>query len=732
MQMHIRCRMIKTALDLLKNKNCIKLKRQKFHLIHTRFGLSEFMDHNPLLQRSGLPQFDKIEAAHVVPAVKDLLFEAEAMVEEKMKHLQPTFQSLIEDFDVLGEHFEQTWQPIGHLLSVKNSQELREVHQEVMPHVVAFGLKVRQNEDHYKMLLALKTSPEWAKLDEGQQRIIDSKILSARLSGVGLSGEAKHRFQEISQKLSQLTTDFSNHVMDATKDFSLLILDPNNTVGWPQSLKTLAAQSYNGQRPPDSPEATPDAGPWRITLEIPLFQPFMLHSPNREQREELHRALMIRASRPPHDNSPLLDEILQLRLEEAKLLGFKSYAEMSLSEKMAGTVEAVEKMFADLHPIAWKAGVTDFETIKEFAKQKGVEHSLMHWDIGYWAERYKEETFQFKEEELRVYFNHEKVLDGLFALLNRLFAITVQPGPASVSTWHPDVRYYEVLNEQQHVIAGFFYDPYSRPENKRGGAWMGDCLTRRHRTEGLQIPVAYLCCNATPPIGKKPSLMSFREVETLFHEFGHGLQHMLTKVDYPEVAGISGVEWDAVELPSQFMENWCYHWDTLQTMTSHAETGAPLPRDLFDKLVLAKNYRAGSMLLRQLIFGSIDMTLHSSFDPFGKETIRDVQKRIIDKHSVLPMLPDDHFLCSFTHVFAGGYAAGYYSYKWAEILSADAFGLFEEAGLDDDAAVRKVGKKFRDTILACGGARHPMDVFRDFRGREPDPKVLLRSCGLLE
>ena len=323
------------------------------------------------------------------------------------------------------------------------------------------------------------------------------------------------------------------------------------------------------------------------------------------------------------------------------------------------------------------------------------------------------------------------MLQGLFGLIERLFGVRIVAADEEAPRWHKDVRFFKVLDESGTQVAAFYYDPYSRPENKRGGAWMDDCLSRRRINGKLQVPVAHLICNGTPPSGGKPALMTFREVETLFHEFGHGLQHMLTKVDYPDAAGISGVEWDAVELPSQFMENWCYHQPTVMGMTGHYETGEPLPDELFQKICAARTFRAGSDMLRQLTFGLTDMDLHSAFDPAGSESIFDVQRRVMERTSVLPMLPEDRFLCSFQHIFSGGYAAGYYSYKWAEVLSADAFGAFEEAGLDNDAAVREVGRRFRDTVLALGGARHPMDVFRDFRGRDPDPQPLLRQYGLV-
>ncbi|MGH7127275.1 MAG: M3 family metallopeptidase, partial [Planctomycetaceae bacterium] len=467
-----------------------------------------------------------------------------------------------------------------------------------------------------------------------------------------------------------------------------------------------------------------------------------------------------RASSGEFDNSPLIPRILKLRQEKSRLLGYDNFAAVSLAQKMAPDVAAVEAMFETLRAASWDAAQQDLKDLEELAAQNGgvagseesPEQSvqrpdtqtpslvsrlssldsspLLHWDIAFWAERLRERRFDYTDEQLRPYFPLENVLEGLFGLCHRLFGVTVRQADGEAPVWHKDVRFFHVLDEHREHVASFYLDPYSRPENKRGGAWMDDCLTRRRVDGRLTRPVAHLVCNSTPPVGERPSLMTFREVETLFHEFGHGLQHMLTTVDYPEAAGISGVEWDAVELPSQFMENWCYHEPTLLGLTRHYETGEPLPKDLFEKLKASRTFRAGSDMLRQLLFGMTDMALHHGFDPDGPQTPFDVQRRITEKTSLLPMLPEDRMLCGFQHIFAGGYAAGYYSYKWAEVLSADAFAAFEEAGLDDETAVAQTGRRFRDTILSLGGGRHPMEIFKDFRGREPTPDALLQHNGL--
>lgn len=694
---------------------------------------SDLLNDNPLLATTGLPDFAAIRPEHIVPAVKHLVAEATKKLEEIERGLTPTWEGSLGQLEELDRPFEYAWKPVGHLFGVLNSDELRTAYETVLPEVVAFGLRASQSEPIYRTLKKLRDSSEWSRLTEAQQRIIKDRIKSAELSGIALTGEKRDRFNAIEQELSQLSTDFSNHVLDATKAFSLEITDPADTEGWPSTLKNLAAKSWNSANKTnggDSKGATADAGPWRITLELPLFTPFMEHCRNSSLREQLYRAFITRASWGDFDNDPLINRILALRQEKAHLLGYGNFAEVSLARKMAPSVGAIQKMFTDLRSAAWDAAEKDLADIKALKAKRGPASSpLQLWDVPFWAERLREERYSYTDDELRPYFPFEKVLEGLFHLLGRLFDVSIK-AKADVSTWHPDVRFYQVFDALGVHIASFYLDPFSRPENKRGGAWMDDCMGRRNVGDHMQLPVAHLVCNQTPPHGETPSLMSFREVETLFHEMGHGLQHMLTTVDFADCAGINGVEWDAVELPSQFMENWCYHRPTLLSLTGHYQTGEPLPESLFEKVRAAKNYRAGSMMLRQILFGMTDMTLHSSFDPNGSETAHDVNRRLSQQTSVLPILPEDRSLCSFQHIFSGGYAAGYYSYKWAEILSADAFSAFEDAGLDNPAAIKETGHRFRDTVLALGGSRDPMLVFKDFRGREPRVDALLLHSGL--
>ncbi|MBQ16383.1 MAG: peptidase M3 [Planctomycetaceae bacterium] len=693
---------------------------------------------NPLLTIEGLPPFDRIRAEHVEPAVRHILERTTSGIQTIEQILQdaspPTWENTIGALEELGRVWERSWSPVSHLLGVANSEELREAHESVLPDVVALGLRIRQSRPVYQALKALRDGPDWDGLSETQQRIIDDRIRDAELAGIALSEDDQQRFNEIATRLSQLSTEFSNHVLDATKAWDLILDDPTDVAEMPDTLKQLASQSFNNQAQDQAQDQAgdgdPETGPWRFTLDVPSAMPFLQHCRNRDLRERLYLAYVTRASSAELDNAPLIDEILQLRRERAGLLGFTSFAEMSVVTKMAD-VPSVESMFQLLRDASWQAGLDDLEDLRSLATAHGQQQPLNHWDQAFWSERLREERFDMTDEQLRPYFPLERVLDGLFALVGRLFGISVEPADGEAPKWHADVRFFRVHDDNGAPIAAFYLDPYSRPENKRGGAWMDECLARRRVDAKLQLPVAHLICNGTPPVGTRPSLMTFREVETLFHEFGHGLQHMLTIVDYPDASGINGVEWDAVELPSQFMENWCYHRPTLLGIARHFETGEVLPEDLFEKLCRARTFRAGSLMLRQLNFGMVDMQLHHQYDPSGSETVRDVKQRIARLTSVLEPLPEDRSLCAFQHIFAGGYAAGYYSYKWAEVLSADAFSAFEDAGLDNEQAVSATGRKFRDTVLASGGGRHPMDVFRDFRGREPSPQPLLRHNGLV-
>jgi oligopeptidase A len=688
---------------------------------------------NPLLAGKGLPPFDQIRPEHVVPAMTELLASAADALDYLEANLSPTWAGLIEPLEALTEPVFWAWGVINHLMGVKNSPELREAQESMQPEVVKFGMRVSQSKPLYEGYKAIRNSADWGTLSEAQQRIIESSIREAELAGVGLEGETRDRFNEIQLELANLSTQFSNNLLDETKAFSLTLTQPDEIEGLPPTLLAQAAQSARAN---GAEAATPEAGPWRITLDMPSYLPFMQHSRRRDLREKLYRAYITRASAGEHDNQPIIDRILTLRKEMSGILGFGSYAELSLASKMAPSVDAVENLLESLRGSSYEAAQQDLAALKDFARGQGAPEAndFQPWDSAFWSERMREEKYALNAEELRPYFPLEQVLDGLFGLAKRIFGIVITPADGEAPVWHSDVRYFRVSDEDGGAIAYFYLDPYSRPAEKRGGAWMDFAINRKRYVEDsvskVRLPVAYLVCNQSPPVDGKPSLMNFYEVETLFHEFGHGLQHMLTTVDYSGAAGINNVEWDAVELPSQFMENWCYDRATLFSLAKHYQTGEPLPEEFYQRLLAARNFMSGSAMLRQLHFSLLDIELHHRYVPGGPETTKDVRDRLAKTTTVLPPLPEDAFLCSFGHIFGGGYAAGYYSYKWAEVLSADAFSAFEEAGLDNEAAIAETGRRFRNTVLSLGGSKHPMEVFKAFRGREPETEPLLRHNGL--
>ena len=689
---------------------------------------------NPLLIAQDLPPFGIIAPEHVVPGMTRLLTDLEQALTELEANLEPTWRGLVEPLTHIEERLRWSWGVVGHLMGVKNSPELRQAYQAVQPQVVKFANRMGQSQPIYNAFKQVRSSQVWSSLESAQQRIVESAIRDAELSGVGLTGEARQKFNRIQEELADLSTRFSNNVLDATQAFSLTLTDKHDVEGLPPSMLSLAAQTA---RTEGDSAATAESGPWRITLDIPSYRPFMQHSRRRELREKLYRAYIMRASSGEFNNTSLIERILELRQQKAELLGFKTYADLSIARKMADSVEAVETLMEELRQASYTAAMKELEDLKAFAKAQSAPEadSLMHWDIAFWAERQREEKFDLKDEELRPYFPLPQVLAGLFTLANRLFGVTITAADGQAPIWHEDVRYFQISDGSNQPLAYFYLDPFSRPAEKRGGAWMDECVNRAKMQQAngssVRLPVAYLICNQSPPVDGKPSLMTFPEVETLFHEFGHGLQHMLTRVDYPGAAGINNIEWDAVELPSQFMENWCYHRHTLLEMARHYETGEPLPEADYQKLLAARTYMTGSAILRQVNFGWLDIELHHRYQPGGAETIWEVRDRLAQQTTVLPPLPEDSFLCAFGHIFSGGYAAGYYSYFWAEVLSADAYSAFEEVGLEDEQALAETGRRFCDTVLALGGSRHPMEVFKAFRGREPSTAALLQHRGLV-
>ncbi len=688
---------------------------------------------NPLLQGSGLPDFTNIKPEHVIPAITQQLEELDQEFTNLETNLVPTWNGFVQPVENLRERLNWSWGIVSHLIEVKNSSELREAYETVQGDVSEFLNKLNQSQAFYNGFKSLRESDTWQTLDSAQQRIIEAAIRDAELSGVGLEGEAKQRFNAIETELFELSSQFSNNLLDATKAFSLNLTSSEEIAGLPESLLSLAAQA---SRDAGAESATTENGPWRITLDLPSYIPFLKYSSRRDLRQKLYKAYITRASSGELDNNPVIERILELRYEQAQILGFNTYAELSLASKMAQDVDAVEKLLEELRRPSYDAALRELEELKEEAASKGASEAneLQHWDIKYWQERLKEEKFGFSSEELRPYFPLPQVLDSLFALANQLFGVTISPADGQTPVWDPDVRYFQIADETGNPIAYFYLDPYSRPASKLGGSWMNACIIRSKITEdgvsNTRLPVVYLVCNQTPPIDDKPSLMTFDEVVELFHEFGHGLHEMLTKVDYPTAAGLGTVETDAIELPSQFMENWCYYKPTLMGMAKHYFTGEPLPQHYYQKLLAAKNYMNGTAMLYWLHLSYLDLELHHRYRPNGNQTLKDIRSRIAKTTTILPPLPEDGFLCAFRHIFDDQYAAGYYSYLWAEVMSADAFAAFEEAGLDKFEAINATGRRFRDTVLALGGSKHPMEVFESFRGRQPSTKPLLRHRGL--
>ncbi|KAF3950481.1 hypothetical protein CMV_023775 [Castanea mollissima] len=695
--------------------------------------MEESIENNPLLQDFDFPPFDVVEAKHVRPGIRALLKKLEDDLLELERTVDPSWPRLVEPLEKIVDRLTVVWGIVNHLKAVKDSPELRAAIEEVQPEKVKFQLRLGQSKPLYNAFKAIQESPDWNTLSDARKRIVESQIKEAILNGVSLEDDKRDQFNKIEQELERLSQKFDENVLDATKKFEKLITDKKEIEGLPATALGMAAQAAVSK---GHENATAENGPWVMTLDAPSFMAVMQHARNRSLREEVYRAYVTRASSGDLDNTSIIDQTLKLRLEKANLLNYKNYAEVSMATKMA-TVEKAGELLEKLRSASWNAAVQDMDDIKVFSKNQGAQEAddLNHWDINFWSERLRESKFDINEEELRPFFSLPKVMDGLFDLAKTLFGIDIEQADGLAPVWNNDVRFYRVKDSSGNPIAYFYFDPYTRSSEKRGGAWMDEVVGRSRVLSrdgsSARLPVAHMVCNQTPPVGSKPSLMTFREVETVFHEFGHALQHMLTKQDEGLVSGIRGIEWDAVELPSQFMENWCYHRDTLMSIAKHYETGESLPEEVYLKLLAARTFRAGSLSLRQIRFASVDLELHTKYVPGGSESIYDVDRRVSEKTQVIPPLPEDRFLCSFSHIFAGGYAAGYYSYKWAEVLSADAFSAFEDAGLDDNKAVKETGHRFRETILALGGGKAPEEVFVEFRGREPSPEALLRHNGLV-
>ena len=674
---------------------------------------------NPLLDFSGLPRFAEFKPEFVTPAVDALLKESASVV-ERLTHdsAVPTWDNFVVPLDNTNEQLNRAWGQVSHLNAVMNSPELREVYNANLPKITQFYAELGQNPALFAKYKMLKQSPNFSSLSAARKKIIENELRDFRLGGAELSDEKKARFLEIQEEQSALASKFSENILDATKAFSLFVETEKELSGIPADVLQTAAEAAQKEGKPG----------WKFTLHAPSYLPVLQYADNRALREKMYHAYLTRAAEfehPEWNNAPLIEKILKLRDEEAKLLGYESFGEVSLVPKMANSPQQVLDFLNDLAKRAKPYAEKDVAELRDFAKRELGLEAMAPWDRTYAAEKLRGQRYSFSEQEVKQYFPEPTVLAGMFRVVETLYGLTLEASSAPV--WHNDVKFFDIRDRNKNLVGQFYLDLYAR-DTKRGGAWMDDAITRKRLASGIQTPVAYLTCNFSAPVGNKPALFTHDEVITLFHEFGHGLHHLLTQVDDMSVAGINGVEWDAVELPSQFMENFCWEWDVLQHMTRHVDTGATLPRTLFDKMIAAKNFLAGMDMVRQLEFSMFDMKLHSDFDVNGTKTAQQLLGEIRQQVAVVFPPAYDRFPNGFSHIFAGGYAAGYYSYKWAEVLSADAYSLFEENGVLNE----QTGQRFRSAILSVGGSRSALESFVEFRGREPKIDALLRHSGMLE
>ncbi len=674
---------------------------------------------NPLLEMEGLPAFSKIKPELIEPAIDQLLAENREAVKRLLESGQVhDWKNLVEPLELLDDRLSRAWSPVSHMNSVVNNDALRKAYNACLPKLSDYATEMGQNSalcDAYKAVAANREG-----LDAAQNKLLDNALLDFHLSGVDLPAEKKQRFKEISQALSQLTTKFEENLLDATNAWSKLITDESELAGLPDSALALAAQTA---RQRDHQEG------WLLTLDFPSYLPVMTYADNRELRREVYQAYATRASDQgplagEWDNTEVMEQIIALRHEQAQLLGFANYAERSLARKMARTTDEVMHFLNDLATRSRPQAQRELDALLAYAEQKHGMTELQAWDVGYYAEKLRHERYDISQEMLKPYFPETRVIPGMFAVVERLYGINITEIDG-VDSWHPDVRFYEIRDHDNRLRGQFYLDLYARPK-KRGGAWMDDCASRFVTDAVDQIPVAYLTCNFSPPVDGDPSLLTHDEVETLFHEFGHGLHHLLTRIDYPAVAGISGVAWDAVELPSQFMENWCWEKEALDLISGHVKTGEPIPDDLYRRMKEAKNFQSAMMMVRQLEFSLFDFRIHLEYDPAKGGRIYEILDQVRELVAVIRPPAWNRFPHGFSHIFAGGYAAGYYSYKWAEVLSADAFSLFEERGIFDTEA----GRAFLHEILEQGGSKDAMELFVAFRGREPEIEPLLRHSGI--
>ena len=697
---------------------------------------------NPLLDFSTLPRYEEIRNEHITPAMDELLRDCRAVVNRvKNATESPDWQDFVQPVVDANERLSRAWGQIAHLNAVMNNPELREIYNANLPRITQYYAELSQDPVLFEKFRQLRADPAFNDLSQARRKIVDNQLRDFHLGGAELPLEDKARFMQIQEELSALSSKFNDNLLDATNAFSLFIENRDELAGIPEDVLQAAREAATK----DTSITVPG---WKFTLHAPSYLPVMQYADNRSLRERMYRAYVTRASELEavpertvnRDNMPLIEQMLRLRQEEARLLGYDCYAQVSLTPKMAETPQQVLDFLNELAAKARPYAERDLAELQQFAADKLKLDRLEMWDIAYASEKLRIERYAFSEQEVKQYFPENKVLPGMFRLVETLYGIRISEAePArNIQCWHPDVKFFDIADANGNLLGQFYLDLYARP-GKRGGAWMDDAITRRKievpeigRSE-IQAPVAYLTCNFSAPVtidGQlRPALFTHDEVITLFHEFGHGLHHLLTRMDELGVSGINGVEWDAVELPSQFMENFCWEWEVLRGMTAHVETGNPLPRALFDKMLAAKNFQSGLQTLRQIEFALFDMHLHTDFDPQGSETVLQRLDKIRQRVAVIIPPAFNRFPDSFGHIFAGGYAAGYYSYKWAEVLSADAYSLFEENGAGQVVSA-KTGERFWHEILAVGGSRPALESFIAFRGREPKIDALLRHHGM--
>ncbi|MEJ6475929.1 oligopeptidase A [Pseudoalteromonas piscicida] len=675
---------------------------------------------NPLIGLEGLPPFSKIQPEHIVDALKSAITHCRETIDAVLAQPNYTWDNFVLPLEEADDKLSRMWSPVSHMHSVVNSEALRKAYDECLPLISEYSTYVGQHQGLYEAYKAVKESADFAHLTIAQQTSVENALRDFQLSGIALEPEKQKRYGEIVARLSELSSKFGNNVMDATQAWQKHITDESELAGLPESALALAAHTA---------EAKGVSG-WVFTLDIPSYLPVMTYADNQSLREEAYRAFVTRASdQGPNagefDNSAIMHEALTLRHELAQLLGFANFAEKSLATKMAESPAQVFEFLNDLAAKSKPQAEQEVAELREFANKEHGVSELKPWDYAYYGEKLKQAKYAISDEALRPYFPEHKVLAGLFETVNRLFGIRVSE-VEGVDTYHPDVRFFAIHDEKGELRGHFYLDLYAR-EHKRGGAWMDDCMGRKVRANGaLQTPVAYLVCNFNKAVGDKPALFTHNEVTTLFHEFGHGIHHMLTQVDAAPVAGINGVAWDAVELPSQFLENWCYEEEALNFISGHYETGEPLPKEMLDKLLAAKNFQSAMQMLRQLEFSLFDFHIHADFDPSQPCQIQATLNAVRERTAVVKAPEFNRFQHSFSHIFAGGYSAGYYSYKWAEVLSADAFSKFEDEGIFNP----QTGREFMHHILEKGGSEAPMVLFTRFRGREPKVDALLRHSGI--